>query len=196
MHRPPAKTQPPGDVPAPPAGSPKGSPEGTRTHRAEAAARASWRCAVLTVSDSRTVDTDESGPRVRALFESAGHQVVRHDLLPNDETRVRARLADWLGAPDLEVIVVTGGTGLGSRDRSVEALRPLLEKEMPGFGELFRMLSFQEQVGTAAILSRATAGTAHGKVVFSLPGSRAAVELAMTRIILLEAGHALREARR
>ena len=92
--------------------------------------------------------------------------------------------------------VLTGGTGLGSRDRTIEVVRPMLEKEMPGFGELFRMLSYQEQVGTASILSRATAGSARGKLLISLPGSRAAVQLAMEKIILPEGAHALRELRR
>jgi molybdopterin adenylyltransferase len=189
MHSNPPKSQVPGDVPS-------NIPEGTASHRTESQKVGVWRCAVLTVSDSRTLETDESGPKVRALFAAAGHEVRHHALLPNDESRVRAHVADWLALGGLDVIVVTGGTGLGSRDRTIEALRPLFEKELPGFGELFRLLSYQEQVGTAAILSRATAGTARGVLIFSLPGSRAAVELAMTRIILAEAGHALREVRR
>ena len=189
MHSNPPKSQVPGDVPS-------GVPEGTASHRTESQQVSAWRCAVLTVSDSRTLETDESGPKVRALFASAGHDVRHHALLPNDEIRVRALVSEWLALGSLDVIVITGGTGLGSRDRTIEAVRPLFEKELPGFGELFRLLSYQEQVGTAAILSRATAGAARGTLVFSLPGSRAAVELAMTRIILAEAGHALREVRR
>jgi len=96
----------------------------------------------------------------------------------------------------VDAVLLTGGTGLGSRDRTVEAIRPLLEKELPGFGELFRVVSFQEQVGAAAILSRALAGGAKGKLVASMPGSRAAVELALTRILLPELRHAIRELRR
>ena len=122
--------------------------------------------------------------------------MLDHGLLPNDEHRVRAQLDAWLDRHDLDLVVVTGGTGLGSRDRTIEVVRPLLDKEMPGFGELFRMLGYQEQVGTAAILSRATAGSARGKLLVSLPGSRAAVELALQRIILPEGAHALRELRR
>lgn len=171
-------------------------PEGTQAHRTEAKRFTAMRCAVLTVSDSRTEATDESGRYLREALTGAGHAVAAHGLLPNDETRVRAQLGDWLGRDDLDTIVITGGTGLGSRDRTIEVVRPLLEKEMPGFGELFRMLSYQEQVGTASILSRATAGSARGKLVISLPGSRAACELAMTRIILPEGAHALRELRR
>ena len=97
---------------------------------------------------------------------------------------------------DVDAILLTGGTGLGSRDRTVEAVRPLLEKELPGFGEIFRVLSFQEQVGTAAILSRAIAGGARGRLVVSMPGSTAAVELALTRVLLPELRHAIRELRR
>ncbi|MCE9601384.1 MAG: MogA/MoaB family molybdenum cofactor biosynthesis protein [Gemmatimonadetes bacterium] len=154
------------------------------------------RCAVLTVSDSRTTGTDESGRYLRVALAAAGHTVLDHGLLPNDEDRVRAQVRDWLDRDDLDLIVLTGGTGLGSRDRTIEAVRPLLEKEMPGFGELFRLLSFQEQVATASILSRATAGSAKGKLLVSLPGSRAAVQLAMERIILPEGAHAVRELRR
>lgn len=171
-------------------------PEGTQAHRAEARRITAMRCAVLTVSDSRTADTDESGRYLRDALAGAGHTVLDHGLLPNDEHRVRSQLEAWLARDDLDLVVVTGGTGLGSRDRTIEVVRALLDKELPGFGELFRMLGFQEQVGTAAILSRATAGSARGKLLVSLPGSRAACELAMERIILVEGAHAIRELRR
>ena len=171
-------------------------PEGTRTHREDARRFAQLRTAVLTVSDSRTIETDESGPLIRKTLVGAGHEVLALALLPNDESRVRAHVAEWLARTDLDLILITGGTGLGSRDRTVEAVRPLMEKEIPGFGELFRLLSFQEQVGTAAILSRALAGSARGKLVVSLPGSRAAVDLALQRILLPEAAHLIRELRR
>ena len=171
-------------------------PDGTRAHREDAKRFTRLRAGVLTVSDSRTPETDESGRYIREALTGAGHEVLAHDLLPNDEARVRTLVTEWLARTDLDLIIVTGGTGLGSRDRTIEAVRPLLEKEMPGFGELFRMLGYQEQVGTAAILSRATAGSAQGKLVVSLPGSRAAVSLAMERILLKEAAHAIREIRR
>jgi molybdenum cofactor biosynthesis protein B len=171
-------------------------PEGTQAHRQDAKRFTAMRCAVLTVSDSRTAETDESGKYLRGALAGAGHAVLDFGLLPNDEARVRAQLEAWLARADLDLVVITGGTGLGSRDRTIEVVRPLLEKEMPGFGELFRMLGYQEQVGTAAILSRATAGSARGKLLVSLPGSRAAVQLAMERIILPEGAHALRELRR
>lgn len=171
-------------------------PEGTREHRQEADRQAPLRAGVLTVSDSRTQETDESGPLIRREFDRAGFATTVAELLPNDESRVRALVDGWLGRDDLDVIIVTGGTGLGSRDRSIEAVRPLVEKEIPGFGELFRLLSYREQVGTAAILSRAFAFSARGKAVVVLPGSRAAVELAMHKILLPELKHMLREIRR
>lgn len=151
------------------------------------------RCAVLTVSDSRTEATDESGPLIRSLLENAGHSVLTHALLKNDEAGVRAHVAAWLARGDLQAVLITGGTGLGSKDRTIEAVRPLFEKEIPGFGELFRLLSYQEQIGTTAILSRAAAGSAKGAVIVSMPGSRAAVDLAMTRILIPELPHLLRE---
>lgn len=171
-------------------------PEGTRAHREEAERQALLRAGILTVSDSRTHETDESGPLIRREFEGAGYSTSAAELLPNDESRVRALVDAWLGRDDIDVIIVTGGTGLGSRDRSVEAVQPLVEKEIPGFGELFRLLSYREQVGTSAILSRAFAFSARGKAVVMLPGSRAAVELAVRKILLPELKHMLREIRR
>jgi len=168
-------------------------PDGTAAHRAEAGKLGALRCAVLTVSDSRTEATDESGPLIRSLLENAGHSVLAHALLKNNEAEVRSHVSAWLERGDLQAVLITGGTGLGSKDRTIEAVRPLFEKEIPGFGELFRLLSFQEQIGTTAILSRAAAGSAKGAVIVSMPGSRAAVELAMTRILIPELPHLLRE---
>jgi molybdenum cofactor biosynthesis protein B len=168
-------------------------PDGTRTHRSEGDARPPVRCAIVTVSDSRTAATDVSGPLMLRLLTEAGHVVVDQALLRNEETNVRSHVEAQLARADVDAVFLSGGTGLGSRDRTVEAVRPLLDKELPGFGELFRVISFQEQVGTAAILSRAVAGGAKGKLVVSMPGSAAAVELALTRILLPELRHALRE---
>jgi molybdenum cofactor biosynthesis protein B len=170
--------------------------DSTQSHRAESAALAPIRCAVITVSDSRTIETDESGLLIQELLAHAGHVVAEYALLKNDEGLVRSRTGALLERAEIDAILLTGGTGLGSRDRTVEAVRPLLEKELPGFGELFRMVSFQEQIGAAAILSRAVAGGANGKLVVSMPGSRAAVELALTRILLPELRHTIRELRR
>ena len=148
------------------------------------------------MSDSRTEATDESGALMRSLLEGAGHRVVDYQLLKNDEPAVREHVRALVARTDVDAVLLTGGTGLGSRDRTVEAVRPLLEKELPGFGELFRVISFQDQVGTAAILTRALAGGVQGKLIVSMPGSKAAVELALTRVLLPELRHAIRELRR
>jgi molybdenum cofactor biosynthesis protein B len=171
-------------------------PPGTASHRAEGDALDALRCAVVTVSDTRTIATDESGALMKRLLEGAGFAVADYALLPNMEARVRAHVRTLIARADVDAVLLTGGTGLGSKDRTVEAVRPLLDKELPGFGEIFRVVSFQEQIGAAAILSRAVAGGASGKFVVSMPGSKAAVELALTRIILPELRHAIRELRR
>ena len=171
-------------------------PPGTATHRAEGDALPALRCAVLTVTDSRTIDTDESGKAIQRLLDGAGHTIADYAILPNNEARVRGHVRTLIARTDVDAILITGGTGLGSKDRTVEAVTPLLEKELPGFGEIFRVISFQEQIGAATILSRAVAGSANGKLVVSMPGSKAAVELALTRIILPEMRHAIRELRR
>jgi molybdopterin adenylyltransferase len=171
-------------------------PEGTAAHRSAGASRAPVRTAIVVVSDTRTLASDESGPLARRLLTEAGHQVTAFALLPNDESNTRAHVADLLTREDVDVIILCGGTGLGAKDRTVEAVRPLLEKELPGFGELFRMLSYQEQIGTAAILTRALAGGVNGRLIVSLPGSKAAVELALTRVLLPELQHVLHELRR
>jgi molybdenum cofactor biosynthesis protein B len=170
-------------------------PGGTTEHRAGAETLPPLRCAIVTVSDSRTEATDESGALMRSLLAGDGHTVAHYRLLPNDEAAVTAHLRELL-AMELDAILLTGGTGLGRRDRTVEAVRAVLQKELPGFGELFRMLSYQEQIGTAAIMSRALAGAAQDTLVVSLPGSRAAVELALTRMLLPEMRHIIWELRR
>ena len=171
-------------------------PPGTASHRAEGDALPALRCAVVTVSDTRTVETDASGALIKQLLAGAGFEVADYALLPNVEAQVRGHVRKLISHADIDAVLITGGTGLGSKDRTVEAVRPLLDKELPGFGEIFRVLSFQEQIGSAAILSRAVAGGANGKLVVSMPGSKAAVELALTRIVLPELRHAIRELRR
>jgi molybdenum cofactor biosynthesis protein B len=171
-------------------------PPGTAAHRAEGDALAALRCAVTTVSDSRTLETDESGALMKQLLEAAGFVVADYALLPNIEARVRGHIRALIARDDIDAVLITGGTGLGSKDRTVEAVRSILDKELPGFGEIFRVLSFQEQIGAAAILSRAVAGSANETFIVSMPGSKAAVELAMTRIVIPELRHAIRELRR
>lgn len=162
-------------------------------HR-EAAAAESLGFATLVVSDARTAASDRSGPLVAERVAAAGHRAVERRLAANQVEAVRRELGALLADERVDVVVVCGGTGLASRDVTVEAVRPLLARELPGFGELFRALSFQE-IGAAAMLSRATAGVASGRAVFVLPGSPPAVALALDRLILPEAAHLLEQVR-
>ena len=151
-------------------------------------APSSVRCFVLTVSDTRTPETDTGGQAIRALLEAAGHQVSGHAIVKDEPSQVAARVREQLASPDTQIVITTGGTGITSRDGTFEAIDALLEKRLDGFGEIFRMLSFQE-IGPAAMMSRATAGTVARKAIFVLPGSPNAIQLAMTRLILPELGH-------
>ena len=150
-------------------------------------------CFVLTVSDTRTPDTDTSGRAIRDLLAAAGHTVSGHAIVRDEPTRVRDHVVEQCDNSATQVIITTGGTGITSRDGTYEAVAALLDKRLDGFGELFRMLSFQE-IGSAAMMSRATAGTARGKVIFVLPGSGNAVRLAMTRLIIPELPHVVQQA--
>jgi molybdenum cofactor biosynthesis protein B len=142
----------------------------------------------LTVSDTRTPETDTSGRAIRELLTSVGHVVTGFEIVRDDPASVTSSVERELADARTRVIITTGGTGITSRDDTYEAVDRLLEKRLAGFGELFRMLSFQE-IGTAAMMSRATAGTIGRKAIFVLPGSENAVRLAMTRLILPELGH-------
>jgi len=150
---------------------------------------------VLTVSDTRTPESDRSGRRIRDLLEGDGHRVLDYAVLPDEPTVVVERVSEWLANAECDGVVVSGGTGVSARDRTYEALTRILDKRLDGFGELFRMLSY-EQVGSAAMLSRAVGGVARGKLLFSLPGSTPAVELGLTRLVLPELGHLLAELRK
>ena len=152
-------------------------------------------CAVVTVSDTRTEETDRGGGAIVELLAQAGHAVAAKTIVPDDPGRVRAAVQAGLGAPEVDVVITTGGTGITRRDGTYEVVSALLDKRIDGFGELFRALSYQE-IGPAAMLSRACAGLAAGTIVISLPGSENAVRLAMTKLILPELGHMVREARR
>jgi len=171
-------------------------PTGTSEHRRDGATRAPVQVAIVIVSDKRTTETDESGPLARQLLTQAGHAVTGFALIPNDEANTRAHVEALIARDDVDAVILCGGTGLGRKDRTVEAVRPLMEKELPGVGELFRLISYQEQIGTAAILTRATAGSVNGKLIVSLPGSKAAVELALTKVLLPELQHVMHELRR
>lgn len=153
------------------------------------------RCAVITVSDTRTIQTDTGGQEVVDRLQAAGHQVVAREIIPDDPARMRPLLESLRDRNDVDAVLMTGGTGITSRDMTYETVVSLLSKPLPGYGELFRMLSYQE-IGTAAMLSRATGGLMDRKVLLTMPGSRAAVRLAMEKIILPELGHLVGEARR
>jgi molybdenum cofactor biosynthesis protein B len=159
-------------------------------HKAQAPAAV--RCYVLTVSDTRTRDTDSSGRAIREQLEEHGHVVAGYDIVHDEPAQITARVREQLGNPTVQVIITTGGTGISPRDGTFEVIDGILERHLDGFGELFRMLSF-EQVGSAAMLSRATAGTVGRKAVFVLPGSERAVRLAMTRLVLPELGHIVQQ---
>jgi molybdenum cofactor biosynthesis protein B len=169
--------------------TPAHGPSPASEHRSDAPTHVA--CFVLTCSDSRAHADDVSGRALREGLEAAGHTVVGQTVVRDEPEQIRAAVERGLEG-GARAVLVTGGTGITRRDQTVEAIRPLLEKEIPGFGELFRMLSFQE-IGSAAWLSRALAGTSRGALVFVLPGSPNAVRLALDRLILPELGHAVRE---
>jgi molybdenum cofactor biosynthesis protein B len=146
---------------------------------------------VITCSDTRTPQSDDSGSLLRSLLEKAGHTVVGQSLVKDDAAALRKAIESAVEA-GARAVVLTGGTGIATRDVTIEVVSALFEKRIDGFGELFRMLSFH-QIGPAAMLSRAAAGTWHGAVIFALPGSPHAVKLALERLILPELGHLLRE---
>jgi molybdenum cofactor biosynthesis protein B len=155
-------------------------------HEHKRHARTNLKVGVITASDTRTPDTDESGRLVRTLFEGAGHQVCYYEIIPDDREKLSAAIVENL--PNLDAIVINGGTGISARDGSTEVVKSLLDKELDGFGEIFRMLSFNE-IGSAAIMSRAIAGVRKGKLIIALPGSTGACKLAMNQLIIPEIGH-------
>lgn len=146
----------------------------------------------LTVSDTRTAADDRSGDLAVERIQAAGHRVVARAIVPDEPARVREVVSQWLAGNEVQLILVCGGTGVSARDQTYEALSELFDRRLDGFGELFRMLSY-EQVASRSMLSRATAGIVGGKPVFLIPGSTKAVELALTRLILPEIPHLLTE---
>lgn len=160
-------------------------------HRREAPA--SVRCMIVTVSDTRTEETDTSGRLIRELLEQAGHTVVAYRIVKDEYEPIRALVRQVAEDAAIEAMLLNGGTGIALRDTTYEAVRDSLDKEMPGFGEIFRYLSYAEDIGPAAILSRAIAGVCGDTAVFSMPGSSGAVRLAMSKIVVPELGHVMRE---
>jgi molybdopterin adenylyltransferase len=150
---------------------------------------------IVTISDTRTLETDTSGRLIASLLEEGGHRVAGRTLLKDEPEDVRRIVAALVDDAAIDVVITTGGTGITARDSTFEAVDALLQKRLIGFGELFRMLSYQE-IGAAAMLSRATAGLAGRTVILALPGSEPAVRLAMERLVVPELGHLVREARR
>lgn len=161
-------------------------------HEHKSVAPRQVRVAIITVSDTRTEADDSSGRQIREMLEAAGHAVASATIVPDDVAAIRAAVAVGTADPATGAIILTGGTGVGPRDVTPEALAPVLDRTLPGFGELFRMVSWQE-IGSAAMASRALAGVAGATIVFALPGSRAAVRLALQALILPEVAHLVSE---
>ena len=149
-------------------------------------------CAVITVSSTRSQEEDTSGKAIISLLESEGHTVAHYSVIKDDIPMIRAEVEKNLDNHSVQAIIINGGTGIGSKDVTIEAIKPFLEKELVGFGELFRYLSFRE-IGSPAIMSRALAGVANGKILICLPGSTNACTLAMKNLILPELGHMVHE---
>ncbi len=170
-------------------------PQGHGPHGGARVSGNAFAFGLLTVSDTRTTKNDESGALLRTLVTGGGHRVHDAAIVPDEPQAVRERVLAWAADPACDVIVSTGGTGLSSRDHTVEAVAGLFDVRIEGFGELFRLLSF-EQIGSPAMLSRAAAGVVRQTPVFLLPGSPKAVALALTRLILPEIAHVMGELKR
>jgi molybdenum cofactor biosynthesis protein B len=176
--------------PAPSARNPAATPV---EHRATAPRTVG--CWVLTVSDTKTPETDTSGTVIRELLTAGGHLVVGSAIVRDEPADVERVVREACGRSDVQAVIITGGTGVTSRDSTFEAVDALLDKRLPGFGELFRMLSYQE-IGAAAMLSRAQLGVASRRIVVSLPGSPNACRLALEKLLVPELSHLLREVSR
>ncbi len=146
------------------------------------------RCGVVTISDTRNETTDQSGALIKILLSGDGHCLIDYRIVKDEPSEIDSLLRELLARVDIDAIVLNGGTGISPRDGTFEVVSRILEKRLEGFGELFRFLSYQD-IGSAAIMSRAVAGAARGKIVISLPGSKGAVDLAMRKLILPELGH-------
>jgi molybdenum cofactor biosynthesis protein B len=149
-------------------------------------------CVVITCSDTRTAETDTSGQLISRLLDEKGHRVAAYHLIKDEPVEIRAKIETAVKDQAVQAIIINGGTGLSRRDSTFEAIDAMLEKRLDGFGEIFRYLSYQD-IGSAAMMSRATAGLYRGRIIFSTPGSEVAVRLAMEKLILPELGHIIRE---
>jgi molybdopterin adenylyltransferase len=162
-------------------------------HKAQAPR--SVQCFIVTVSDTRTEATDTSGRAIAELLVAAGHRVEGRTIVKDDLELVRDAIVRQFAKPDVQAVITTGGTGITSRDSTYEAVSAMLQKRLDGFGELFRMLSY-EQIGSAAMMSRACAGLSSGRIIIALPGSEAAVRLAMERLVVPELAHMVQQAQK
>jgi molybdenum cofactor biosynthesis protein B len=167
--------------------------QSTQQHRSEAPK--SVRCAVVTVSDTRTLENDRGGQMLVEGLAAAGHTIARREIVPDDPKRIRSLVEELADATALDAILITGGTGIAARDQTYETVSGLLTKTLPGYGELFRMLSY-EDIGPAAILSRTIGGVIGQVVLLTMPGSPSAVRLALDKLILPELAHVVYEARK
>ncbi|MBN9655369.1 MogA/MoaB family molybdenum cofactor biosynthesis protein [Halobacillus sp. GSS1] len=159
----------------------------------KASAGNSISCLVLTVSDTRTEETDKSGKLMIDTLTKEGHSVGEYHIVKDEQSQIHDYVKRGVDDPKIEAVLINGGTGVAKRDVTIEVIEKILDKEMPGFGEIFRMLSYKEDIGSAAILSRAIAGVSGRTAIFSTPGSSGAVKLAMDRLILPELPHIIGE---
>lgn len=166
--------------------------QSTQQHRQNAPQQLSY--AVLTISDTRTIDTDSSGQLIIDSMNRAGHRLLDRRIVPDDPTDICAAVGQLCAVADLDVILATGGTGISPRDQTPEAIEPLLDVPLPGFGEMFRVLSYEE-IGPATMLSRAMAGRIGRVLIFCLPGSSNAVRLAMEKLLVPELPHLVHHSR-
>ena len=164
-------------------------------HRHRESAPEHVRLAVLTISDTRTPENDTGGDTIEELMRNAGHEIVARRIVRDDAARIRTEIVNLLARPDADAVITTGGTGISARDTTYEVVDRMIEKKLDGFGEIFRALSYEE-IGAAAILSRAVAGTVGTKLVACLPGSRNAVRLAVEKLLVPEIAHVIFELRK
>ncbi|WP_332630567.1 MogA/MoaB family molybdenum cofactor biosynthesis protein [Halalkalibacter flavus] len=154
------------------------------------------RCKVITVSDTRTEDTDKSGMLIQEFLLKQGHVLEDYEIVRDEKQEINNALQKGIQAKEIDAILLNGGTGIADRDVTIETVKEMLDKEIVGFGELFRMLSYTEDIGAAAMLSRAIAGVSNHTAVFAMPGSSGAVKLAMNKLISSELAHVIREIRK
>ncbi|QHA92882.1 MogA/MoaB family molybdenum cofactor biosynthesis protein [Bacillus sp. N1-1] len=153
-------------------------------------------CLIITVSDTRTNETDKSGKIISSLLEEKGHKVIERTIVKDDQEEIRSAIQRGIAASDVDAVLLNGGTGISKRDVTYEVVEGVLEKELAGFGELFRMISYTDDIGTPAMLSRAIGGVTRETAIFAMPGSSGAVKLAMSKLLIPELPHIVRELRK